>query len=336
LVVKVEGVGVGGSGTVRGRSAECVVLFVGEKSDLRDDRVEEQCDVGLLIKRTARVRRERVRRDFACTRITVAALSTAEQAALVAEIDSADWQPSQVRVRNASSMRVRSRGPGCVCVVQSGRTKQDYGPRANYNKEKIKPHSFVPFPPWAGPLLRCLVHRRAVDADFLPINVTNLEWVSSGAACLPMCSCISRYAPARGACIVPHMDHTWLYGDRIITVTLLSDTRLSLYHPQLMLPEARGATVIRVDIPLVAGSCLVLAGAARNVWLHGIERASISARRIACTFRELSRALADSDDGKTLLAESQAVLDRHASVAWLCERYVAADVQGAGDGAISS
>jgi len=97
-------------------------------------------------------------------------------------------------------------------------------------------------------------------ADFFPIELCNLE-----------------YVPERGSAIDPHLDDSWLWGERLVTINLLSDTFLSFTSDteQLLVPQPRR-------------SLIVVSGSARHIWKHSINREHIVSRRLSITLRELS------------------------------------------------
>lgn len=128
--------------------------------------------------------------------------------------------------------------------------------------------------------------------DFRPVEQCNLD-----------------YCPERGSAIDPHLDDTWLWGERLVSLNLLSSTVLSMSREapgSLLLclapsgfPEALVEGVmapsrsvlcqeVEVAIPLPRRSLFVLSGAARHQWKHAIHRRHIEARRVCATFRELS------------------------------------------------
>lgn len=93
---------------------------------------------------------------------------------------------------------------------QSGRRKQNFGPKTNFKKRKIKTGNFSGFPEFSKfvqekfkdvPLLR----------DFQTIEQCSLE-----------------YNPTKGACIDPHIDDCWIWGERVVTVNCLGDSVLTL------------------------------------------------------------------------------------------------------------
>ena len=97
-------------------------------------------------------------------------------------------------------------------------------------------------------------------ADFFPVELCNLE-----------------YVPERGSAIDPHLDDSWLWGERLVTINLLSDTFLSFTcgTEQLLVPQPRC-------------SLIVVSGSARYIWKHSINRDHIVSRRLSITLRELS------------------------------------------------
>lgn len=98
--------------------------------------------------------------------------------------------------------------------------------------------------------------------DFVPVELCNLE-----------------YVPERGSAIDPHFDDFWLWGERLVTVNLLSDTVLTM---------SREEQQVEVAVPLPRRSLIVVQGPARYHWKHAILRHSVRARRLATTLRELT------------------------------------------------
>ena len=97
--------------------------------------------------------------------------------------------------------------------------------------------------------------------DFTPVELCNLD-----------------YDPVRGSAIDPHTDDTWLWGERLITINLLSHTYLSFTYPHCS---------VTVHVPLPRLSVVIVTGMARHVWHHSIDRRNIIGRRVAITMREL-------------------------------------------------
>ncbi|KAM5229032.1 alpha-ketoglutarate-dependent dioxygenase alkB homolog 4 [Ctenodactylus gundi] len=176
-------------------------------------------------------------------------------------------------------------------LSQSGRRKQDYGPRVNFRKQKLKTGAFQGLPRFSQAVVRRMGLHPGLE-DFQPAEQCNLD-----------------YSPERGSAIDPHLDDAWLWGERLVSLNLLSPTVLSMCRDvpgSLLLrlascasPEALGDSVItpsrsvlcqevEVAIAIPRRSLLVLTGPARHQWTHAIHRRHIQSRRVCATFRELS------------------------------------------------
>lgn len=87
---------------------------------------------------------------------------------------------------------------------------QNFGPKTNFKKMKLKPGNFRGFPEFSKnvqqkfqsiPLLK----------EFQAIEQCSLE-----------------YDPEKGASIDPHIDDCWIWGERVVTVNCLGDSVLTL------------------------------------------------------------------------------------------------------------
>ncbi|CAN7936999.1 unnamed protein product [Ixodes hexagonus] len=206
---------------------------------------------------------------------------------------------------------------------QSGRLKQDFGPKVNFKKKKVKSDGFRGLPAYFSRIEAKMRENESVS-DFEAVELCNLD-----------------YHPKRGSCIDPHYDDWWLWGPRLVTFNLLSDTVLTLSRPEqhwmltdedliesggeLAADDAElggvkggGATlhhgpdcrswsdafkdsistrvpprlcVVQVSLP--RRSMLVLWGDARYKWHHSILREDVKSRRLAMTVRELSEEFLD-------------------------------------------
>lgn len=192
-------------------------------------------------------------------------LSTEECNEVMTNVDSMDWDTSQ-----------------------SGRRKQNFGPKTNFKKRKLRLGSFNGFPKFSEfiqerlrtvPLLR----------DFQTIEQCSLE-----------------YNPVRGASIEPHIDDCWVWGERVVTVNCLEDSVLTLtrfngpktkynldcvddYKDDLIecgrstLPEN---AVVRIPMP--QGSLIVMYGEPRYEWEHSVLREDVGKRRVCIAYREFT------------------------------------------------
>eukprot|EP00069_Balaena_mysticetus_P004564 bmy_17485T0 len=189
----------------------------------------------------------------------------------------------------AEMVRLMDRDPWKLS--QSGRRKQDYGPKVNFRKQKLKTAGFRGLPSFSREVVRRMGLYPVLE-DFRPVEQCNLD-----------------YCPERGSAIEPHLDDTWLWGERLVSLNLLAPTVLSMSREapgSLLLclapsglPQApaEGAPApgrsvpcreVEVAVPLPRRALLVLTRAARHQWKHAIHRRHIGARRVSATFRELS------------------------------------------------
>lgn len=114
---------------------------------------------------------------------------------------------------------------------QSGRKKIDFGPKANFKKQKVKEGGFKGLPKCMEGIIKRIIMEiggsgvRRDDcgnqiADkvqgFQPVEVNVLE-----------------YKEERGSNIAPHFDDTWLWGERIFGINLLSDTVMTFAKDNL-------------------------------------------------------------------------------------------------------
>ena len=172
-----------------------------------------------------------------------------EESSLIAAIDSGDkWIDSQ-----------------------SGRRKQDFGPKVNFKKKKIKWAEFHGFPAYLNQIFNRIKKELSSEVEnvlenFDPIELCHLE-----------------YDPLRGSSIDPHFDDEWLWGERLVTLNYLSTTYLTLTRP----PGVENSDLgVEMKIKLPPRSLLVLSKDARFKWMHSIKRSDIVSRRVASTWRE--------------------------------------------------
>jgi len=173
-------------------------------------------------------------------------------------------------------------------LSQSGRRKQDYGPKCNFKKKKLKLASFTGFPPYIKPVVEAF-NALPELSNYLPVEHCNLD-----------------YEPSRGSAIDPHFDDFWVWGERLATLNLLSDSFLTMTVPPekieagvpvealegLVLCDESisglSPTCFLIHLPMPRRSLIALFGPARFTWRHEIRRQDIVDRRIAVTFREVN------------------------------------------------
>ena len=143
----------------------------------------------------------------------------------------------------------------------------------NFKRKKIKCGLFTGLPAFSKFVVDRFTALKNLT-DFIPVELCNLE-----------------YDPVRGAAIDPHFDDFWIWGERLVTVNLLSDTYLSMTIdslPSKLSSDQSDLLDSEVRVPLPRRSIVVVFGPARYDWKHGILRHNISKRRLAMTFRELT------------------------------------------------
>ena len=128
--------------------------------------------------------------------------------------------------------------------------------------------------------------------------------------------CAIEYRPETGAHIDPHIDDCWVWGERVISLNLLSDSVLTMtpyvrprpgsdkirynleYYkkvPTLSTPPPSSRGVVRIPMP--RRSLLVLYGPARFEWEHAVLRPDIRDRRICLAYREFTEEYLPGGEG---------------------------------------
>ena len=109
------------------------------------------------------------------------------------------------------------------------------------------------------------------------------------------------YDSKRGANHALHVDDLWLWGPRIVGVSLLSDSFFTFFEPQ-------NEVYVRVRLP--RRSAYLINGTVRTQWQHGILAEDILKPRLAITFRELTEELAESALGREALQRARMVAEK--------------------------
>ncbi|SPP85657.1 alpha-ketoglutarate-dependent dioxygenase alkB homolog 4 [Drosophila guanche] len=197
-------------------------------------------------------------------------LSKDEGAKLIADLDALRWD-----------------------ISQSGRRKQNFGPKTNFKKRKLQIGTFSGFPKSTE-----YVQRRF---DEVPV-LRNFQTIEQ---------CSLEYEPSKGASIDPHVDDCWIWGERVVTVNCLGDAVLTLtvyeeqqagkynldmvaeYENELLeplLPEEQFSAfkgkVLRIPMPNL--SLIVLYGPARYQFEHSVLREDVVERRVCIAYREFT------------------------------------------------
>ena len=152
-------------------------------------------------------------------------------------------------------------------MTELRRRVQHYGFRYSYTGAS-RPVPAAPFPRWAE-----------VMADRLREHF--------GGA-LPVQCIVNEYRPGQG--IGMHADHND-FGPVVASLSLADDWPMR-FRPRSVRPYARDGLPADEVAVLPRRSLLVLSGAARGAWMHGIDRtdtARAAATRLSATFRTLAR-----------------------------------------------
>ncbi|UXI21099.1 hypothetical protein NH340_JMT07042 [Sarcoptes scabiei] len=137
-----------------------------------------------------------------------------EEQKLIEQIDSFDWVESQ-----------------------SGRRKQDFGPKINFKKRLIKFNNFVGLPKLDFDILKIIKNNRLRE------DIDSKKFESIGLQTSELCDrsilnnfkaveiCHLEYCPLRGSSIDPHFDDFWIWGERLVTINLQSTAIITLNLP---------------------------------------------------------------------------------------------------------
>lgn len=214
--------------------------------------------------------------------------------------DSIEWDLSQSGRRKQVQFFVKNRKclPKNSRVITNSCYLQNFGPKTNFKKMKINGKSFAGFPKFSQHAQKKL-NEVPLLSDFQTIE-----------------QCAIEYRLETGACIDPHIDDCWVWGERVISINLLSDSVLTMtkyvggidkynlrYHydhnpdssnPFLLtkngddggVNNCKDYPIVRLRMP--GRSLLVLYGASRYEWEHSILRRDIFGRRICMAYREFT------------------------------------------------
>nr|CAH7741913.1 unnamed protein product [Callosobruchus chinensis] len=232
--------------------------------------------------------------DFPGIFIDLDFLSKTEELELITSLDELPWDPSQ-----------------------SGRRKQNFGPKCNFKKRKLRLGNFKGFPKCTK-FVQDKLKNVTIMKDYQTIEQCSLE-----------------YTPERGASIDPHIDDCWIWGERIVTVNLLSDSVLTMTYndkptrynldcvetypailnqhgefsdsdkPFKVVPLTSHDAFPVVRIPMPNRSLLVMYGSARYNWEHRIFREDVQTRRVCLAYREFTPPYLENDDSKDVLLKAQ-------------------------------
>jgi len=115
------------------------------------------------------------------------------------------------------------------------------------------------------------------------------------------------YDPDRRSCIDFHVDDTWIWGERLISINLLAGSIMTLICDQ-------GDEKRLLYVPMARRSLLCMAGPMRYEWKHGVLPEHIPQRRVALTMREPAKVFQPDGElyekwGRTLIERAKQLID---------------------------
>jgi len=181
--------------------------------------------------------------------------------------------------------------------AQSGKLKQHYGPKVNFNKRKINTSRFHGLPDYARWIESRL--RELANLDLPGSPTDNLALRTALEAFETTDAFVLRYLERDASNLDFHRDDTFAYGEAILDLSLESDSVLTFLEcrRQSLAVDQGGC----VRVPLPARSLAVVYGRARFAWEHAILAYDIVGRRTSITLRTLNETLRHSGSGKQIL-----------------------------------
>lgn len=152
---------------------------------------------------------------------------------------------------------------------QSGRRKHEFGPQKNFKKMKVNSSHFVAMPVALKDVISTI--------SSMAKNLTHTNHVVAEASAL-------EYTAENMSNFDPHIDDTWLWGERIIGINLLEDCAITFVN----------SSGTAIDVYLPRYCFFMMSGECRHRWMHGIRPGNVAHRRISVTLRELSASIMET------------------------------------------
>jgi alkylated DNA repair protein alkB family protein 4 len=204
-------------------------------------------------------------------RLFPAFLSKSEARALLAEIERAPFRSAQ-----------------------SGKLKQHYGAKVNFNKRKVNASAFTGLPGYVG-WIEHRLRQRIESLAITPAIRSDPRLIQALERYRTMDAFVLRYHEHDQSNLDLHVDDTFAYGEAILDLSLESDSVMTFVRERRGGGDARSWDCVRVALP--ARSLAVLYGPARFEWEHGVLAYDIRGRRTSITLRTLSEAFGRTDEG---------------------------------------
>jgi alkylated DNA repair protein alkB family protein 4 len=217
--------------------------------------------------------------DFEGAHLLLDFVSQAEARRLLRAIESAPFVPSQ-----------------------SGKQKQHYGAKINFNKRKVNVAALEGLPSYAA-WLESRLRRRLARSAGTKSQPGGSKLERALAAFRTSDVFVLRYRSRDQSNLDLHVDDPFAYGEVILDLSLESDARMTFVRERTGDGQESRWDCVRVPIP--ARSMLVLFGSARFAWQHGILAYDVSGQRTSITLRCLGRGLRDSEAGRQVAQRAQ-------------------------------
>jgi len=183
--------------------------------------------------------------------------------------------------------------------AQSGKGKQHFGAKVNFNKRKVNLAGFAGLPEWAHGLVRrieCRLEALGAQDDLQP----GLE--QAWQTFTPTDVFVLRYERGSASNLDFHVDDTFAYGELIAALSLESDSVMTFLPGTDEMSPADASYCVRVPLP--ARSLALVYGPARYDWQHAILADDIAGRRTSVTIRCLSEVLSQTETGRALVEQA--------------------------------
>ena len=180
--------------------------------------------------------------------------------------------------------------------AQSGKRKQHYGPKINFNKKKMNSQNFEGLPAYAAELEDRL--RNLARSERIENRADRVRFESSLESFEATDVFVLRYLERDESNLDFHLDDTFAYGELILDLSLESDSVLTFLRTRL---EAGSKATECVRVPLPARSLAAVYGPARFEWEHAILSYDIADRRTSVTLRTLHENLLRTEDGQRVV-----------------------------------
>ena len=182
-------------------------------------------------------------------------------------------------------------------IAQSGKQKQHYGAKVNFNKQKLNATAFKGLPTYLTPLEARLRMAFLEFAELSEGAKTRRDEALSNYETTDVF--VLRYHERNASNLDLHIDDTFAYGEAIFDVSLETDSVMTFIRRPMNTANPDQIECVRA--PLAAGSAALLFGRARFEWEHGILHYDVTGRRTSIALRTLSSRLRATPDGSRVV-----------------------------------